>query len=365
MNMLLGLQYNEELKPEAITNGGFSYVEVPYEDIECKKFLINEECMNEKSTMKISGVTYPLRKLDSDKLFKIVEICKRYHGRYIVLETMNCEPGILEEIVKECADKLQHYKISIFIENGCDGDDIHGYVHNGYSNVAQLKKIVDFCKKICNYPLIGICIDIGCANLLAQNIRSQLNQCSGYLCLIHANDNGGQYNEMQMPYTFTKGRGDLTTDWYHIMGELIRMEFEGWCIFNTKGLFHRIPEPLQTQYIRMLHAIAEEWEKQFTFVDRILNQPDKKLILFGSGQMLWDYMETFGKKYPPCFAVDNERKRWGIKVHGVLVKSPDAILEVSEEERNVMICCMYYDAIGTQLRQMGVTYHEFQDRYFV
>jgi FlaA1/EpsC-like NDP-sugar epimerase len=115
----------------------------------------------------------------------------------------------------------------------------------------------------------------------------------------------------------------------------------------------------------MLHAIVKEWQNQFTFVERVLNKPDKKLILFGAGQMLWDYMDTLGDKYPPYFAVDNGKMRWGTKVHGVEVKAPAEILNVPEDERNVVICCMYYDAISAQLKTMGVEHSEFQDRYFV
>ena len=143
------------------------------------------------------------------------------------------------------------------------------------------------------------------------------------------------------------------------------MEFGGWMIFDTTGLFGRCPEKLQAQYIRLMHAITEDWESQYTFEKRVLNKPDKKLILFGAGQMLTDYMRVFGEKYPPYFAVDNGQSRWGTKVLGVSVKSPQEILTVPAEERNVVICCMYYDAIGAQLREMGVEYEEFHDQYFV
>ena len=106
-------------------------------------------------------------------------------------------------------------------------------------------------------------------------------------------------------------------------------------------------------------------EGQFTFVERVLNKPDKKLILFGAGQMLWDYMDVLGNKFPPYFAVDNGKKRCGTNVCGVDVKAPSAILDVPAQERNVVICCMYYDAISAQLKAMGVEHSEFQDRYFV
>ena len=66
--------------------------------------------------------------------------------------------------------------------------------------------------------------------------------------------------------------------------------------------------------------------------------------------MLWDYMDTLGDKYPPYFAVDNGKMRWGTKVCGVDVKAPSAILDVPAEERNVVICCMYYERYQRSLR---------------
>lgn len=363
--MLSGVQYMPSLKMEAIAEGGFSYAEIPYELIERNGLPTYEKKEGESRLLRVSGLTYPLQDVVSDKLYALLEACKKYQGNYLVLETMNCKPGILEEIVEECAMMLVDYGIPIFIENGCQGDDISGYIHSVYSDVSGLKRIADYCNRLCERPMVGICYNIGYGNLLAKNIRSQLHQCREYLCMIHANDNGGMKNDRQMPYTFTKGRGELVTDWYHIIGQLIRMDFQGWMIFDTIGLFGRCPEKLQTQFIRLLRGLVTEWESQYTFAERVLNQPDKKLILFGAGQMLGHYMRVFGEKYPPYFAVDNGPARWNTEIMGVPVRNPQEILAVPEEERNVVICCMYYDAIGTQLREMGITYNEFQDRYFV
>lgn len=364
-NMLAGIQYQTPLKLEAIAEGGFSYAEIPYEILANGTLPTYQKKSGENHILRVSGLICGLKGLTPAKLYDILETCRKYQGNYIVLSTMNCESGVLEDVVEECAMMLTDYGIPVFIENGHSGSDETGYMHNAYSDVSQLMQLADYCNRLCERPMIGICYNIGYGNLLAKNIRSQLYQCREYLCLVHANDNGGVRNDKQMPYTFTKGRGDLSTDWYHIVGELIRMDFQGWMIFDTTGLFGRCPEELQTQFIRLMHAIIEEWENQYAFAERVLNKPDKKLILFGAGQMLADYMSVFGDKYPPYFAVDNGQGRWGTELCGVQIKNPKEILTVPEEERNVVICCMYYDAIGTQLREMGVAYDEFQDRYFV
>lgn len=363
--MLLGIQYQIPLKLEAIVDGGFSYAEIPYEVLSKGDLPKYSKKSDDNRILQVSGLTCELQGLTSDKLHEILESCKEYQGNYIVFSTMNCEPGILEEIVEECAMMIVDYGIPIFVENGCKGDDVTGYMHNSYSDVTQLMKLADYCNRLCERPMVAICYNIGYGNLLAKNIRSQIYQCREYLCMVHANDNDGTKNDKQMPYTFTKGRGALTTDWYNIIQELIRMDFQGWMIYDIAGLFGRCPEKLQTQFVRLLHAIANDWERQFTFEERILNKSNKKLILFGAGQMLVDYMRVFGDKYPPYFAVDNRQSRWDTELLGVSIKNPQEILSVPEEERNVVICCMYYDAIEAQLREMGVAYEEFHDRYFV
>ncbi len=363
--MLAGVQLSDGLKLEAIADGGFSYAEIPYEIIEKNELPTYKKKEGDSRVLKVSGFSYPLAKLTPDKMYELLENCRKYQGNYILLDTMNCEAGILENVVEECSMMMTDYRIPVFIENGCNGSDETGYLNGAYSDISSLKSIAEYCNRMCDTAIVGISINVGYSNLLAKNVRSQIDQCSEYLCMIHANDNGGVYNEKQMPFTFTRGRGNLITDWYHIIGALIKIEFSGWLIFDNSGTFARVPEVLQTQYVRMLHAIVKEWQDQFTFVERVLNKPDKKLILFGAGQMLWDYMDTLGDKYPPYFAVDNGKMRWGTKVCGVDVKAPSAILDVPAEERNVVICCMYYDAISAQLKAMGVEHSEFQDRYFV
>lgn len=363
--MLSGVQYTASLNLEAIADGGFLYAEIPYRLIEKEKLPTYEKKEGTKRTLLVSGLTYPLQEVTPDKLYELLEACKQYRGNYIVLETMNCKPGIWETLLEECAVMLADYNIPIFIENGCDGEDGAGYIHNAYSDVANLIKMVEYGNRLCERPLIGICYNIGYGNLLVKNIAGQLYQCREYLCMIHANDNGGVKNDKQMPYTFTRGRGVLVTDWYHIIGELIRMDFQGWMIFDTDGLFGRCPKGLQTQFVRLLHSLVGAWEEEYSFEKRVLDKPGKKRILFGAGQMLADYMRVFGEKYPPAFAVDNGQARWDTEMFGVMVKNPQEILKVPKEERNVVICCMYYDSIATQLRDMGVEFEEFHDRYYV
>lgn len=362
--MKIGVQYTEPLRLEKIADAGITYAEIPYEALETGKLRMDErECA--KNMPQISGLVYPLAKTTPDKLLEILSVAKQYQAKYLVLETAGCGEELFTPLVDTCAEMLSDFGIPIFIENGMVGDDDMGYTHGPYSDVSRLVDFADYGNCRCNQAMIGICINIGYANLLGKNIRSQMYQCKGYLSIVHVNDNNGVNNSMQMPYTFTQGRGNSNTDWPHIIGELMRKKFDGWMIFDTRGLFENSPLALQSQFLNILKRIAGVWEDQFAFEETVLNQPEKKMILFGAGQMTIDYIRLFGKKYPPTFIVDNKQELWGRKRCGVLIRSPQDILEIPEEERNVLLCSTYYKEIGAQLRQMGVAYHEFIDLYYI
>lgn len=80
----------------------------------------------------------------------------------------------------------------------------------------------------------------------------------------------------------------------------------------------------------------------------------KKIILFGAGLMYEDYMKKYGNKYRPAFLVDNDESKWGRFRRGIEICNPEAILEIPEEKRKIIICSYYYKEISKQLEDMGV-----------
>ena len=80
----------------------------------------------------------------------------------------------------------------------------------------------------------------------------------------------------------------------------------------------------------------------------------KKIILFGAGMMFEDYMKKYGSKYKPAFLVDNDENKWGRFRMGFEIRGPEAILEVPEEKRRLIICSFYYREITEQLEKMGI-----------
>lgn len=80
----------------------------------------------------------------------------------------------------------------------------------------------------------------------------------------------------------------------------------------------------------------------------------KKIILFGSGKMFEDYMNKYGSRFRPSFLVDNDETKWGRKRMGIDIKRPEAILEVPQAKRRLIICSFYYREITQQLDKMGI-----------
>ena len=66
-------------------------------------------------------------------------------------------------------------------------------------------------------------------------------------------------------------------------------------------------------------------------------------------------MKKYGARYRPSFLVDNDDSKWEKRRMGIEIKKPEAILEVPENRRKLIICSYYYPEIEKQLQEMGVT----------
>ena len=79
--------------------------------------------------------------------------------------------------------------------------------------------------------------------------------------------------------------------------------------------------------------------------------------------MCRNYLRCFGDKYPPLFTCANNPASWGTSFHGVEVKPPESLKDLSAD-CGVFICNMYYWEVKEQLEAMGVKNIEFfNDEY--
>lgn len=371
--MKAGIQYADGLSVEKICENGFREIELSIK---------NYDKLDEikAAGVEISGVVFRLRNMVIEKNEKevskdilkenaaeefknIVDKAIECNASYIVVETEGVnEAAVLEELVNESSGWLGNINIAINIENGytyCN----NRFYHNEYSDSTVLVSLVKRIRLLCSSIDWKICLNIGHSNLLGINIRDMIKTCKGYIGLVHVNDNDGIKDMHQMPYTFTTGRGYPSTDWVHAIGMLCRCGYDGYYIFDTKGLWKRIPVQLQHNTLRLLKSVAEEWNENCYRTGEYLNQSGKKLILFGSGRMAQSYMEAWGELYRPDFIVDNDAEKWGQRFMGIPIKPPEEILSLVPDERNVWICNLNYEIIGKQLEDMGIQYKCYWDHY--
>lgn len=351
--MKKGIQYQKELSLEKLKNNDFTTIELPYgEDI------VEEGII-------IAGVIVKLSTLESADFDAVLDFTEKKDAEYLVIDT--CEEKNAESLIQMIDSnkkKLCGKKFEIYIENGYVRGNNGDVTYSEFSDWRHLTELVKKCNNILGRQQFGICLNMGYMNLLGQNPRKMIAGTAEYLKVFHMNDNDGKRDMHQIPYSFTTGRGALSTDLYRAIGQLIAIGYEGYLIFDTTGVFRRIPLDLQDAFLDILNGLDRVWEDEFHFEDK-LNQPGKKIILFGAGAMAKTYLDQWEEKYPPAFLIDNNSEIWGVVRGGYEIKSPEAILEIPEDERIVLICNMYYDAVAKQLNEMGVRYDYFWDQYYI
>ena len=95
-------------------------------------------------------------------------------------------------------------------------------------------------------------------------------------------------------------------------------------------------------------------EYQRIFVDIFRDAARKEIVLFGSGRFAKRYLAFYGKNFPVCFIVDNNKDKWGQEIDGIPVRSPEALAGSEGGKYKIMICIRDYAEVEGQLRRMGV-----------
>lgn len=95
----------------------------------------------------------------------------------------------------------------------------------------------------------------------------------------------------------------------------------------------------------------EEYERLFTNIFRGIGS--KKIFLFGSGRYAERFIEQFGKYYDIAGIVDNNGDRWGEKLMGIEIYSPE-ILKKIEIPFKVFICIKFFEDVLLQLKEMDI-----------
>jgi hypothetical protein len=91
-----------------------------------------------------------------------------------------------------------------------------------------------------------------------------------------------------------------------------------------------------------------------TNTDTILG---KKIVIFGTGNAAQQVYEDLSINFKINFFLDNDNKKWGCKFNGIDIKSPDFLLELTQDNIIIIIASMYYREISGQLQSMDLIEH--------
>jgi sugar phosphate isomerase/epimerase len=344
------------------------------EKLEVTYFKEHQECAA-RYGLRFSQVHAPIFKYESnrpDKMDYILEemkksiaICRLLGSPYMVVHPLELafelgraeEKKINLEYFGSLVVEARQHDVMICIENmpyRRAGRVWEGACSEAYKTVEY----IDILNKKAGEERFGACFDVGHANVLGKNLREEVRALGSHLKVLHIHDNDGVSDSHQIPYSFSDTKTGLcSTDWSGFLLGLREISFEGVLSFETYRSFTGFPGVLQDSLLQFLYRIGVDFSYVICF-NQILDQMgSKKKILFGAGRMFDVYMGQYGKKYSPVFAVDNNASLWGTEKMGIPICNPEAILEIQEEDRIVILCNAYYEEIAKQLSDMGINHY--------
>lgn len=305
-----------------------------------------------------------------------IEVCEILKAPFLVVHPIarfsvlaSRQPGSKTPDVEHTYEQSIHYnlvffeklgkiaaksKVIICIENlffRFNGRIIEGFCSNSH----DILRVVNHVNNIVGKEVLGACFDTGHANALKKNLGKEVAMLKEHLKCVHLHDNNGCDDDHQMPYTFGDVySGECTTDWGGFLLALRRINYRGAISFEPTKLLKNLPGTMQVPMLTYLRSIGEMFSNVVAFEEILKENKDKKIILFGAGRMLNEYMKEFGKKYPPAFVVDNNKDIWGAKRCGVKVHSPEKLLNIKKSKRLIILANMYYECAELQLEKMGI-----------
>lgn len=298
-----------------------------------------------------------------EELGQALKAAESLGASFLTIGTRELEmPGRVEELLAGEMGRVLASGLSVCIENGYALRRGRPAFHS-FSEGPGLRAAADRLNALAGRRVFGTGLDMEAAILLGLNPGELARELGESLMCVGAADNGGEEPQGQLPYTFTRGRGERSTDWPGLVRGLWETGYSGPVVFRTPGLFSGLPGPLFPAMTRLLGETAREWERQLSF-ERRLKEAQGNLILFGCGIRFENYMTSWGGKYPPALAADNNPAWHGKRKRGVLVAPAERILDFDPGRRLILICCEQYEGIGRQLREMGADYEVYDDAYW-
>ena len=147
--------------------------------------------------------------------------------------------------------------ITICIENLYEA--VGGHIVEGpCCDAAKAVERIEHINDKYHAEILGFCFDTGHANLVGIDMESFITTMGSHLKVLHIHDNDGISDLHQIPYTFTKTRGNLcTTDWEGFIRGLKGIGFQGTLNFETAPVLSAFPQAMKRDVLAFIARIGE------------------------------------------------------------------------------------------------------------
>lgn len=196
---------------------------------------------------------------------KSMEICNFLGCKYIVVHGIKSKDFVgseeaewqqTEDFLHQILPIAAKYGIVVCIENLYTGNISHlveGPCCNASKAVARIERINEQYGK----EVLGFCFDTGHANLVGIEFESFLMTLGKHVKVLHIHDNDGIRDLHQMPFTFTRTRGNRpSTDWNGFIRALAACDYQGTLNFETSPVIDSFPDELREDALHMLSRIG-------------------------------------------------------------------------------------------------------------
>lgn len=206
----------------------------------------------------------------NDYLFHVVapksmEICAFMECPYIVVHGFKLSHYLGSEaaewektskFLESLAPMAKRLGICICIENLYTS--IGGHIVEGpCCDPRKAASRIDGLNERFGAEVAGFCFDTGHANLAGINFEDFITLLGNRLKVLHIHDNDGVEDLHQIPFTFTRGRENLTsTDWEGFVRGLRKIRFDGVLNFETAPVLTAFPEVMKQDVLGFIADIG-------------------------------------------------------------------------------------------------------------
>lgn len=307
-----------------------------------------EEMLTENGVVQLSEESV------KESIDESIKICEEAGSRYLIVDSCWNEP---EDFLLGIGKEAAACGVSLLMRNQYKRSRSR-IVRGDYAEMTQALELVDGLNQKIGEEVFGFCVDTGVCALCRNDVYPFITELGKRIKAVILRDCDGDDDAHMMLFSGMKP----VIDWPGVIRGLRRIDFDGEMIVDFFSTINAFPSFLRPQLYSLMKSVTDYFCWQAGMELRLKEYPFR--VLFGAGNMCRNYMETYGKKYPPLFTCDNNPKLWGTEVCGLKVKPPEALQDL-REDCGIFICNIYYQEIEAQLREMGIhkNIEYFNDEY--